>query len=124
MKHLFFLFLLVVAVNTGFTQIPIKQIEEEIVQLNSEEEISAYWDTLHSEDQHTLLTIKNKMEYDSMAITQMIKSCFMLKHHGKKGLNLYNFSVPILNLSHNEVPEASFLFWPIIEQCKKFGGGN
>lgn len=114
--------LLVLLPCTSFSQIPVKQIEEKIVQLNSEEEISAYWDTLQSEDQHTLLAIKNKMEYDSMALTQMIKSCFMLKYHGKKGLNLYNFRVPILNHSHNEVPEASFVFWPIIEQCKKFGG--
>ena len=117
------LLLITVSLSTpSFSQIPIKKIEEKIMELKGDEEISVYWDALESEDQYTLLPIENVLEYDSMSINNMIETCFMFKHHGIKGVNLYNFTVPILNLSHNRIPEASLVFWPIIELCKEYGG--
>lgn len=105
----------------SFSQIPIKKIEEEIINLKNQSEIQTYWNELNHLDQDILVNIKNKTLYDSLSLEMMIRTALIFKIHGTKAYEISNV-IPLLNLSHCKISEAQIVFWPIILECRKKGG--
>jgi hypothetical protein len=104
-----------------FSQIPFKEIESEIKNLKTVEEIDLYWVKLQQIDQNILLKMVNNVKYDSLSLENMIKTAMMFEIHGANCYKQNNI-VPIMNLSHCQISEVKIIFWPIILQCSKKGG--
>ncbi len=122
-KHILILitFLLVSFI---YSQIPIEEYRTEIEKLETEKQINAYWNKLHKIDQEILLSTSNSKKYDSISISNMIKTVLIFDCHGTKGYNRHGFSgfLPIITLSHNQIGLSQIAYWAIIEKCKEIGG--
>ena len=106
------------------SQIPIEKYRIEIENLKSENQIEEYWTEIHKIGQEILVNTTDLRIADSISISNMIKTTFLIDIHGFKGYNSNGFSgvVPILNLAHNSIGQSKIAYWSIIEECKKIGG--
>lgn len=105
----------------SFAQIPVENYKQEISNLKTEKEIASYWKKIEKIDQEVLVKTLDIQEADSISTDNMIKTALLFKIHGNNAYKPYN-TVPILNLSHNNVCNNQIAFWNIIEQCKNVGG--
>ena len=120
MKKLLLFSLLTLSINS-IAQIPVDDYRKEIKALKSENQIFEYWEELKRIDQEILLKSSNQKIFDSISISNMVRTALLFEIHGQ---NVYkpNITVPILNLSHNYNLQSNINFWPIIEICKNVGG--
>ncbi|MBP92581.1 MAG: hypothetical protein CMC55_00510 [Flavobacteriaceae bacterium] len=123
-KNIAILLLLVLSLSSCHSQIPIEKFRVEIENLDTEKQISQYWNNLYKVDQEILMNTSDLIVADSISISNMIKTALVLDIHGTKGYNSNGYSgfVPILNLSHNQIGKSQIAYWPIIEKCKEIGG--
>ncbi|MFD1014644.1 hypothetical protein [Winogradskyella rapida] len=123
-KNITILLILFLTISSCHSQIPIKKYRTEIEKLNTEKQISEYWNKLHKIDQEILVNTRELRIADSISISNMIKTALIFDIHGTKGYNSNGYSgfVPILNLSHNQIGQSQIAYWPIIEECKEIGG--
>lgn len=88
--------------------------KKEISALKTEAEFDAYWDKLHSLDQEELLKgNKTVKQYDSISLTNMIRTALMFETHKLKYFKQDN-PVPTLNIGHSNIGEANVVFWPLL----------
>ncbi|TVZ49856.1 hypothetical protein [Olleya sp. Hel_I_94] len=123
-KNIVILFILVLSLSSCHSQIPIEKFRAEIEKLDTEKEISEYWNKLHKIDQEILVNTLDLRIADSISISNMIKTTLIFDIHKTKGYNSNGNSgfVPILNLSHNRIGQSQIAYWPIIEKCSEIGG--
>ena len=123
-KNIAILLILVLSLSSCHSQIPIEKFRVEIEKLDTEKQISEYWNNLHKIDQEILVNTSDLRIADSISISNMIKTALIFDIHGTKGYNSNGLSgfLPIINLSHNQIGESQIAYWPIIEKCKEIGG--
>jgi len=123
-KNIAILLILVLSLSSCHSQIPIEKFRAEIEKLDTEKQISEYWNKLHKIDQEILLSTTDLRKADSISISNMIKTALIFDIHGTKGYNSNGFSgfLTIINLSHNQISKSQIAYWPIIEKCKEIGG--
>ena len=117
--HIIIVFYFITFFN--YSQIAIKKIESEILNLKNQNDIDDYWNELNHLDQDILVNIKNNFQHDSLSLEMMIRTALMFKIHGTNALEKSN-PIALINLSHCNVSEAQIAFWPIILECSKKGG--
>lgn len=76
-----------------------------------------FWNELLRQDQEVLLQLKDKKEYDFQSLENMIYTALLFEIHGTDSYPRNNM-VAILNLSHNQIPDAQLAYWPIILKGK------
>jgi hypothetical protein len=118
-----FLGFLCLATFSTIAQIPIKTIRKEVKALKTEEKIEAYWTALETLDQKVLMRVKDQRKYDSISISNMVKAYYLWDYYKEIGFIKNSNVVPILNLSHSAISEANVVYWPILEEYYKLGGG-
>ncbi|WP_124980493.1 hypothetical protein [Nonlabens xiamenensis] len=123
-KNIAILLMLVLSFSYCHSQIPIEKFRAEIERLDTEKQITQYWNNLYKIDQEILVNTTDLKVTDSISISNMIKTALIYEIHGTKGYNSNGYSgfVPILNLSHNRIGKSQIAYWPIIEKCKEIGG--
>lgn len=123
-KNIAILLILFFSLSSCHSQIPIEKFRAEIEKLNTEKEISEYWNKLYKIDQEILVNTRDLRIADSISVSNMIKTALIFEKHGTKGFNSNGYSgfVPILNLSHNRIGQSQIAYWPIIEKCAEIGG--
>lgn len=107
---------------TAHAQIPIRDIKKEVLELRSEEKIESYWSNLYDVDQKIIVKTKNKQEQDSLSVSNMIKTYYLWKIHGRRGYNKYNNVLPVLNIAHSGIAQANLAYWPILLKYYEYGG--
>ena len=122
-KNIAILLILVLSLSSCHSQIPIEKFRAEIKKLDTEKQISEYWNKLHKIDQEILLNTSDLRIADSISISNMIKTALIFDIQGTKGYNFNGLSgfLPIINLSHNQIGKSQIAYWPIIEKCKEIG---
>jgi hypothetical protein len=118
------LLILFLSLGSCHSQIPIEKFRAEIEKLETEKQISEYWNKLHKIDQEILLNTSDLRIADSISISNMIKTALIFDIHGTKGYNSNGLSgfLTIINLSHNQISKSQIAYWPIIKKCKEIGG--
>lgn len=97
----------------------LEDYKNEISVLQTDVEIKSYWNQLYLNDQESLKIDSDSVKkFDSISITQMMKTALMFEIHGDKAYKFTNH-VPSLNLSHNYFGTSSLAFWPIVKLCIK-----
>lgn len=123
-KNIIILLILVLSTSSCYSQIPIEKFRAEIEKLDTEKQISGYWNKLYKIDQEILLNTSDLRKADSISISNMIKTALIFDIHGTKGYNSNGWSafLTIINLSHNQIGKSQIAYWPIIEKSKEIGG--
>lgn len=123
-KNIAIVIILILSLSSCHSQIPIEKFRAEIEKLNTEKQISEYWNKLYKIDQEILLSTSDLRRADSISISNMIKTALIFDIHQTKGYNSNGLSgfLPIINLSHNQIGKSQIAYWPIIEKCKEIGG--
>ena len=121
-KRLIVLFAFLCSSYSASAQIPIESYRKEITNLKSEEDIQLYWVDLLKTDQDTLLKLPttNITVYDSLSVSNMIRTALMFEIHGQAAYTLNNFA-PTMNQAHNYIAKASLPLWPIIYERLAIG---
>ncbi len=103
-------------------QIPVEKYRNEILNLKSEEAIKDYWSEIYAIDQDTLLNlpVTNITVYDSLSISNMIRTALMFEIHKSKAHTINNIT-PTMNQAHNYLARASLPLWSIINERLALG---
>ncbi len=72
-KNIAILLILVLSLSSCHSQIPIEKFRVEIEKLDTEKQISEYWNNLHKIDQEILISTSNLKIADSISISNMVR---------------------------------------------------
>ena len=121
---LFFLSLTSCQNKDTVNSIPIEAYKSEILNLKTQEEISAYWKKLFHLDQVTYLKETKTIEKgDSISVANMIRVALMIETHGTESYTP-NVNAPWVVHAHNYISKTSLAYWPIIEQLRTSNDGK
>lgn len=121
-KYGLIVLLLCFSITKGYSQFTTQQYRQEISSLKDAKDFWNYWKNLERIDQEILLKTpaSNKIEYDSISTSLMIRTILINEIHGAKPFKS-NDLLPILSHAHNKIADLSLNFWPIIDVCVKDG---
>ncbi|MCC4228983.1 hypothetical protein [Zunongwangia profunda] len=110
MKKLLYAILLIQSCT--YAQIPLKSYKNNITSY-SQDSLIKVWDSLQYLDQKILLNENDVVKYDSISISNMMKSALLINNFGVNQIEKTNI-VPAMNFIHSLNYEEGYAYWPII----------